>query len=83
MCPVHKTAWILVWVGALNWGLVGLLDFNLVNTLLGAWPAVEKIVYVLVGLSALLMLSMGKCKMCMAGGEMKPPMGAMPGAPKM
>ena len=57
---------ILVVVGALNWGLVGALDFNLVNMLLGAWPMVEKLVYILVGLSAVYLLVTHKsdCKIC-------------------
>lgn len=63
-CPLHKAAVLLVWVGALNWGLVGALDFNLVNKLLGAWPTVEKVAYILVGVSALLMFLAGKCKRC-------------------
>ena len=50
--------WILVLVGALNWGLIGLGYFlgfegNLVALLLGAWPVVENIVYLLVGISAI------------------------------
>lgn len=66
MCGVHKAAWLLVLVGALNWGLVGALKLNLVASLLGAWPVVERLVYVLVGVSALMMLGIGKC--CMKGG---------------
>lgn len=50
-------AYWLVVVGAVNWGLVGLLDLNLVNMLLGSWPVVEKVVYVLVGLSGVYMLT--------------------------
>lgn len=51
-------AWLLVVVGALNWGLVGLGgflggDWNVVHMVLGAWPQVEWLVYVLVGLSGL------------------------------
>lgn len=46
---------ILVIVGGLNWGLA-VFDFNLVDSLVGAWPAVAKTVYGLVGLSALYML---------------------------
>lgn len=72
-CALHKTAGILVFIGALNWGLVGLGGFlggnwNVVNQLLGAWPQVEWIVYILVGLSALAMLTMHKCKACKMGG---------------
>ena len=44
---------ILVIVGGVNWGLVGLFDFDLVATLLGAGSLLARIVYVLVGLSAL------------------------------
>lgn len=48
----------LVIVGAINWGLVGIGNFvdanwNLVNVLLGSFPAVESLVYVLVGLAGL------------------------------
>jgi uncharacterized membrane protein YuzA (DUF378 family) len=45
-------AFILVIVGGLNWGLVGVLDFNLVSTLFGDMSNLSRIVYVLVGLSA-------------------------------
>ena len=44
---------VLVIVGGLNWGLVGLLDFNLVATLFGEMSALSRIVYILVGASAL------------------------------
>ena len=50
---VDWTALVLVIVGALNWGLVGLFGYNLVESLLGAWPLVVRVVYALVGLSAL------------------------------
>ncbi|OGK15627.1 hypothetical protein A3H80_02030 [Candidatus Roizmanbacteria bacterium RIFCSPLOWO2_02_FULL_37_19] len=45
------TFWLMV-IGALNWGLVGLLDLNLVEMLLGTWPVLVQVVYILVGLSA-------------------------------
>ena len=64
MCSGHMVAWVLVLVGALNWGLVGGFGFNLVNSLLGSVPMAEKVVYILVGLSAVMMLFTGKCKMC-------------------
>lgn len=43
---------ILTIVGGLNWGLVGLFDFNLVAALFGENTVLERAVYVLVGLSA-------------------------------
>lgn len=44
--------WILV-IGALNWGLVGLLNLNVVETLLGAGSLLTKVVYIVVGLAGL------------------------------
>ena len=49
--------WLVV-IGALNWGLVGLLNVNLVNWLLGSWPTVERVVYILVGLGGVYKLYM-------------------------
>ncbi len=43
----------LVIIGGINWGLVGLFDFNLVTMLTGFLPGLDRIVYILVGLSAL------------------------------
>lgn len=44
--------WLVV-IGALNWGLVGLMNFNLVTFLVGSWPWLVTLVYALVGLSGL------------------------------
>jgi uncharacterized membrane protein YuzA (DUF378 family) len=57
---------ILVIIGALNWGLVGLFGFNLVETILGGMPSLERAVYVLVGLSAVwdVVKHRQNCKMC-------------------
>ncbi len=43
----------LVIIGALNWLLVGLFQFNLVDTLFGQLSIITRIVYILVGLSGL------------------------------
>ncbi len=71
MKSVHMVAWILVMVGALNWGLVGLggfmgSDWNLVRMILGSMPALEWLVYVLVGVSAVyeIVTHKANCKMC-------------------
>ncbi len=50
---VNTITLVLLIVGGLNWGLVGLFDFDLVATLFGEMSALSRIVYVLVGLSAL------------------------------
>jgi len=47
---------ILVIVGGLNWGLVGLFNFDLVAAIFGAMSMLSKTVYVLVGISAVYMM---------------------------
>ena len=53
---IEQVAQWLVIVGGLNWGLVGAFNFNIVTAVFGAWAWLEKLVYILVGLSALWML---------------------------
>lgn len=53
MKMVHYVALVLVIVGALNWGLVGAANFNLVDTIFGAGSMLSRVVYVLVGISGL------------------------------
>lgn len=43
---------VLLVVGGLNWGLVGLFRFDLVATILGDMSALSRIIYIVVGLSA-------------------------------
>lgn len=65
---LHMVAFVLVIVGGLNWGLTA-LGFNVVNMLVGAWPMLEQLVYLLVGLSAVYLAVTHKadCKACSAG----------------
>ncbi|HLP86378.1 MAG TPA: DUF378 domain-containing protein [Candidatus Paceibacterota bacterium] len=49
-------ALILVIVGGLNWGLVGIVNFDLVATIFGDMSSLSRIVYVLVGLSAVYLI---------------------------
>ena len=71
MKALHMVAFVLLVVGGLNWGLVGLGGFtganwNVVNMILGSWPQIEWLVYVLVGLSAVWLGigHKGACKEC-------------------
>ena len=52
---VDYTADVLVVIGAVNWGLVGLGGWNVVNLIVGSIPWLESLVYVLVGISGLYM----------------------------
>ena len=56
MKGLQQVANILVVVGALNYGLVGLLDLDVINMVLGAMAGLEKIVQILIGLSGVLAL---------------------------
>jgi len=49
-------AFILLIVGGLNWGLVGFFNFDLVAAIFGDMTALSRIIYDLVGLSALFMV---------------------------
>ena len=52
---IRKTALVLTIIGALNWGLIGLFDFNLVGFLFDDLSEViSKIIYIIVGLSGLI-----------------------------
>lgn len=63
---LHMVAFLLVIIGALNWGLIGLFNENVVHMIVGAWPTVERVVYILVGVSAVYIGITHKkdCKMC-------------------
>lgn len=53
MKALDLTAWVLCTIGALNWGLVGAFNMNVVAYLGGM---IEKIVYILVGVAGLISL---------------------------
>lgn len=42
--------WVLV-IGAVNWGLVGLANMNVVETVLGSGSMLTRVVYIVVGLA--------------------------------
>jgi uncharacterized protein len=52
MKTLNLVTLILVIVGGLNWGLIALLEMDLVATLFGAGSGLSRIVYILVGVSA-------------------------------
>lgn len=49
-------AYALTIIGGLNWGLVGAFDFNLVAAIFGDQSLLSRVVYILVGLSALYLI---------------------------
>ncbi len=50
---IKYTAYVLTLIGALNWGLVGLFGFDLVAQIFGNMSLLSRIIYSLVGLSAI------------------------------
>lgn len=64
MNVLDKVAIVLVIIGALNWGLVGAFNFNLVTAIFGM-TIISKIIFILVGLSGLeVIYAMIRCKKC-------------------
>ena len=55
-CAPCKVVGALAVIGALNWGLVGVANVNLVDQIFGAGSAIGRVVYVLVGLSGIMLL---------------------------
>lgn len=50
----QKALLVVTIIGAVNWGMVGLLDFNLVAFLFGSSTMLERIIYALVGISGII-----------------------------
>ena len=74
---------VLLIIGGLNWGLVGVgmlmhSNWNVINMIFGSMPTLEAIIYILVGVAAIMKIVGCRCKTCM-GGAAAPAGGAMGG----
>jgi uncharacterized membrane protein YuzA (DUF378 family) len=76
MKATHVVSFILLAIGGLNWGLVGLGiwfggNWNVVQLILGSWPWLEALVYVLVGIATIVLLVTHKksCNNCEASAS--------------
>ena len=54
METIEKVALVFTIIGALNWGLIGLFDFNLVTTLFQEGSFLTRLVYIIVGICGLI-----------------------------
>jgi uncharacterized membrane protein YuzA (DUF378 family) len=72
MKSLHSIAFILLIIGGLNWLLVALLGYGVGQWLDMVSPMLTKLVYILVGVSALyeMFSHKGRCKECMGKGSM-------------
>jgi hypothetical protein len=53
MKVIDTIALVLIIIGAINWGLVGIFNFNLVEAIFGGLSVLTRIIYILVGISGL------------------------------
>lgn len=72
MKSVHMVAFILLAVGGINWLLYALTGWEIGSLVGGMSSPIAKIIYILVGLSAIyeIVTHKSSCKMCSAGGAM-------------
>ena len=68
---LHSIAFMLVIIGGINSGLIALSSYmssnwDVINLALGSWPAVEMLVYLLIGISAVMLMFSHKrdCREC-------------------
>ncbi len=54
---VDWAAFVILVIGGVNWGLIGFFNFDLVSTLFGVMSTASRIIYGLVGVSALYSIS--------------------------
>lgn len=62
---LHVIAYVLLWIGGINWGLIGFFNFNLVESL-GLPAGVVQVVYIAVGVAAVysFLSHQGECTVC-------------------
>jgi uncharacterized membrane protein YuzA (DUF378 family) len=60
MKGLMKLAWVLLVIGGLNWGLIGFFGYDIVARIFGSGSTLTKVIYDLVGLSALYLVLGGK-----------------------
>lgn len=53
MRTIHRIALVLVIVGAINWGLIGFFNYDLVSSIFGENSLISRVIFALVGLSGL------------------------------
>lgn len=54
MAILQKVALVLTIIGALNWALIGIFDFNLVTFIFGDTSFLTRLVYILIGIAGII-----------------------------
>lgn len=68
---LHIAAFTLMAIGGINWGLVGLLNLNLINLIFSGAAIIERLIYILVGVASVYIFATHKrdCRICGAGRQ--------------
>lgn len=82
---LHMVTFILLAIGGLNWLLVGIFMWDIGSLFGGMDAIISRIIYILVGLAAIIELisHKGMCKACDGGKGMPAPKPQEPGTPSM
>ena len=70
MDQFSKLAPVLLVIGAVNWGLVGAMDLNLITEIFGTGTATQ-VIYILVGIAGLWGVNMLRCGNCVSSATGK------------
>ena len=54
MTTLQKLCLVITIIGGLNWGLVGLLDFNIIDAIFTAGSVISRIIYSIVGITSII-----------------------------
>lgn len=54
MTTLQKVCLVITIIGGLNWGLIGLLDFNIIDTIFTAGSVVSRLIYTIVGITSMI-----------------------------
>ncbi len=55
---IDKVVLILIIIGGLNWGLIGIINLNLVDLIFGFAPVLAKVIYIVVGVASIYAIKM-------------------------
>lgn len=75
MRELYWTSLIFAVIGGINWGLVGLFNFDLVAALFGEMTFISRSIYVLIGLGSISLLLLAIPKESTTSGNMPSPSG--------
>ena len=54
MTTLQKICLVITIIGGLNWGLIGLLDFNIIDAIFTAGSVISRIIYSIVGITSII-----------------------------